>query len=248
MDVEYPKWLQILHVLSTKSSLIVIGLSMPALLLLPLGFIIIGIVFAVLVGLYFVFSGTFLFEANQKYVLWLGKKRTDMMTSNPTKLVIDVCQKSGVSNISPVRTRENPYWYSPKRLKGLAESFLEYPPEVTFHLVNRVLPTLDSLQVGIQTSTSGLAADLMMTFERMFALNSEKAVHAANFLAYSLMTFPNLRRSRETLWAIGQIESASEVLREEMAVTDTEMRTWVVRALHKLDPTMAQIIAKGVLY
>lgn len=247
MNTEYPILIRTLHFMSSKSVISMIVMMVILSLLLPDEFFNWSFAAVTLIGIYSVFSGNFLYETNQKYVKWLAKKRTETIIDDPSREVIEIFHQIDISNISPIRTRINPTWYSPNQLKDLVEELLEYPPEVTFHLVNIVLPLMNASQLGIRTNTSEFAGDLMMTFERMFALNSDKAIQSANYLAFCLMALPNLKRARETLLQIGQIEADSALLRDEGAVLDHIMRKSVLQTLIKIDQNMARSISKGLV-
>jgi hypothetical protein len=204
-----------------------------------------ALVAALIAGLFVTASGRLTYESNRKYVLWLGRKVSERYGSLPDELVRKACHEGGLAAIEPLPTREVPSWYTPRRLKPVAEAFLKYPGEVVAYLVNQSLPRMSSASVGSRGPTDGLAGDLMMTFERMYILNPALGDAAATMLVLAAMTSPTLRQARVTLHEVGTASVGSRSLQaEECTGPDHRMNTAVKEVLTKLDPAMARLLIR----
>src|SRR2546426_2316562 len=112
MNILCSPLIRLRHVMWTRSVAISLGLVLLA-LFSPVEFFLPAILLAVITAAYFSISGRLIFESNRNYVWWLAKTVTQRTTRDPHGLVLDLCRKGSLSDISSIRTAELAHWYSP---------------------------------------------------------------------------------------------------------------------------------------
>ncbi len=116
-----------------------------------------------------------------------------------------ILRKNSVHLITPKLTGGGPRIYTPHQLSGVVSNILEYEnPMAAYMVLYSIGFSIRNLKISF-----GFQGDLMMSFEKIRAIDTTKAEKGAELLAHSLYMMPNifmgpsLKRARKTYENIG---------------------------------------------
>ena len=187
-------------------------------------------------------TGEGLYSSVKNHTIWLARYQARQIGINMQETVAQACRQANLSGQEPHHGPGGPF-LTPRQLGPLALDLLRYPPELGAFMVTRCIPKMHAKHFGLQAGTpETLAADLMMTFERLDLIAPQRAEKVTHFLARAIMLHRNIRVAKQVLHDLGRC-SLPELPSEEMAVANPPIRERVLQVLFGLVEPLARKMA-----